>query len=79
MNLFVLQVISEAKVNLTVWGFIPGDPFPENTTIRDGKLVLESYCIVLWILQYIFLQHICCRIYNYIFYLAAVLKNFIPT
>lgn len=55
MNLFVLQVISEAKVNLTVWGFIPGDPFPENTTIRDGKLVLESYCIVLWILQYIFL------------------------
>lgn len=49
MNFFVLQVISEAKVNLTVWGYIPGDPFPENTTIRDGKLVLESYCIVLWI------------------------------
>lgn len=32
----LFKVISEAKVNLTVWGFIPGDPFPENTTIRDG-------------------------------------------
>lgn len=56
MNFFVLQVISEAKVNLTVWGYIPGDPFPENTTIRDGKLVLESYLYcIMDIAVYIFL------------------------
>lgn len=68
MNFFVLQVISEAKVNLTVWGYIPGDPFPENTTIRDGKLALESYCIVLWILQYIYFYNIYAVEVNIIIY-----------
>ncbi|XP_061163698.1 coiled-coil domain-containing protein 134-like [Saccostrea echinata] len=32
----LFTVINEAKANLTVWGYVPGDPFPDNSTIRDG-------------------------------------------
>lgn len=36
-------VVDEAKVNLTEWGFTPGDPFPENETIRESmSKVLEN-------------------------------------
>jgi hypothetical protein len=41
MTCLCLQVINDAKQNLTQWGFVPGvDPFPENETVREGK----SYC-----------------------------------
>ncbi|XP_048775826.1 coiled-coil domain-containing protein 134-like isoform X2 [Ostrea edulis] len=32
----LFTVVNEAKANLTVWGYVPGDSFPDNTTIRDG-------------------------------------------
>lgn len=39
----LFRVLSEGKVNLTQWGFMPGDPFPMNTTVRDAmSKVLEN-------------------------------------
>nr|XP_022328175.1 coiled-coil domain-containing protein 134-like [Crassostrea virginica] len=32
----LFTVINEAKANLTTWGYLPGDPFPRNNTVRDG-------------------------------------------
>ncbi|XP_060083787.1 coiled-coil domain-containing protein 134-like [Ylistrum balloti] len=39
----LFKVLGEGKVNLTEWGYMPGDPFPVNTTIRDSmSKVLEN-------------------------------------
>ncbi|KAK3599222.1 hypothetical protein CHS0354_012830 [Potamilus streckersoni] len=39
----LFQVLSSAKVNVTEMGYLPGDPFPENETIREAvALVLEN-------------------------------------
>ncbi|XP_033743724.1 coiled-coil domain-containing protein 134-like [Pecten maximus] len=39
----LFKVLGEGKVNLTEWGYMPGDPFPLNTTIRDSmSKVLEN-------------------------------------
>ncbi|XP_053399201.1 coiled-coil domain-containing protein 134-like [Mercenaria mercenaria] len=32
----IFRVLEESKNNLTEYGFVPGDPFPENETIRDA-------------------------------------------
>lgn len=43
-NLFL--VLEQAKNNLTEWGFVPGDPFPDNMTIQDAfSKVLENTAI----------------------------------
>lgn len=31
-----MKVLEEAKSNLTTWGYLPGDDWPENKTIREG-------------------------------------------
>jgi len=33
-------VIEEAKNNLTGWGFMPGDDWPEEDKVREGKSLL---------------------------------------
>ncbi|XP_005097575.1 coiled-coil domain-containing protein 134 [Aplysia californica] len=39
----LFKTIEQAKVNLTMSGFLPGDPFPENDTVRDYvSKVLEN-------------------------------------
>ncbi|XP_060595746.1 coiled-coil domain-containing protein 134-like isoform X2 [Ruditapes philippinarum] len=32
----IFRVLEESKNNLTEFGFVPGDPFPENETVRDA-------------------------------------------
>lgn len=32
----IFKVLEESKNHLTEYGFVPGDPFPENETIRDA-------------------------------------------
>lgn len=34
-----MKVLEEAKSNLTSWGYLPGDDWPENETIREGMHV----------------------------------------
>ncbi|KAL3879305.1 hypothetical protein ACJMK2_031606 [Sinanodonta woodiana] len=39
----LFEVLSQAKVNVTEMGFLPGDPFPENVTAREAvSKVLEN-------------------------------------
>lgn len=37
MYLTCFQVLEQAKDNLTEWGFVPGDPYPNNKTVQDCK------------------------------------------
>ncbi|KAJ8298158.1 hypothetical protein KUTeg_024689, partial [Tegillarca granosa] len=39
----LMSVLAEARTNLTGWGYVPGDPFPENETIKETvSKVLEN-------------------------------------
>ncbi|KAL5011765.1 hypothetical protein ScPMuIL_010316 [Solemya velum] len=33
----LFKVLQEARTNLTQWGYMPGDPFPNNSTIMEGE------------------------------------------
>ncbi|XP_052792863.1 coiled-coil domain-containing protein 134-like [Mya arenaria] len=39
----IFQVIGEAKTNLTEWGFVPGDDWPQDKTVQEASsTVLEN-------------------------------------
>ncbi|XP_064610209.1 coiled-coil domain-containing protein 134-like [Liolophura sinensis] len=39
----LMKVLAEAKVNVTQWGFVPGDPYPEETHVREAvSKVMEN-------------------------------------
>lgn len=43
-----VQNLHEASQNLTMWGYLPGDEFPNNQTIRESECMLtrtlDNWC-----------------------------------